>query len=393
MSLPLLDGWTSSSVIKAPTTSFLARRETAAQQLLDLLQDLLDYDSDFAFISRRRLFTALRRLSRASGLHPRCFPLSDLELGTHVAGGSFGDVYKGSLRGQGVAIKIMRVFNKRDIDIAVQNFGQEAVIWRQLSHPNLLPFFGLYYFNERLCLVSPWMENGDIQTFFKNHPCSTERRISFILDVALGLEHLCGKDVVHGDLKAANILVTSSLRACITDFGLSSTATAFSSLQMTNSSIRSRGGTVRYQAPELLRGGHNNSESDVYAFAYVAYELLTGKPPFAELRLDSAVITKVLSGSRPSATADCANDPRLKGLWVLIQDSWQEQPELRPTAAQLVLRLLGPDIQATTTQGTDWDETFTSRFRRSVQPRHPLPTVAEIERMIFWRRFVLVTLI
>ncbi|KAF7367942.1 Protein kinase domain-containing protein [Mycena sanguinolenta] len=363
--------------------NFLARRETAAQQLLDLLQDLLDYDSYFTLISRRRLFTALKRLSRASGLHPRCFSLSDLELGTHVAGGSFGDVHKGSLRGQAVATKIMRVFNKTDIDVAVQNFGQEAVIWRQLSHPNLLPFFGLYYFDQRLCLVSPWMENGDIRMFFKNHPCNINRRISFIFDVALGLEHLCEKHVVHGDLKPANILVTSSLRACITDFGLSSTATAISSIQLTNSSMRARGGTVRYQAPELLRGGHNDSKSDVYAFACVAYELLTEKLPFAELRLDSAVINEVLSGSRPSVTADCTNSPKQKRIWNLIQDCWRGKSEMRPTAAEIVQQLR-PHIQVISPQSTgDWDETFTSRFRRSLQPQHPLPTIAEIQRMIF----------
>jgi len=182
----------------------------------------------------------------------------------------------------------------------------------------------------------------------------------------------------------ANILVTSSLRACITDFGLSSAVTAISSIQLTNSSKHARGGTVRYQAPELLRGGHNNPESDVYAFACVAYELLMEKPPFAELRLDSAVIAEVLAGSRPSATAACANNSNLKGLWDLIQDCWQENLEMRPAAAQIVGRLIGPAIQATKIQSTtDWDDTFTSKFRRSLQLQPPLPTVAEIKHMIF----------
>ncbi|KAF7346628.1 Protein kinase domain-containing protein [Mycena sanguinolenta] len=351
---------------------FLACRERAAQQLVDLLQDV-------------RLFAALRRLSRASGLHPRCFALPNLELGGQVAGGSFSDVYKASFRGQSVAAKVVRLFNTTDIDTAIQNFGQEAVIWRQLSHPNLLPFFGLYYLDQRPCLVSPWMENGDIHTFLKKNPCNIDRRISFasILDVALGVRHLHEKDVVHGDLKTANVLVTSSFRACITDFGLSSIVNGMSSIQLTNSSVRARGGTLRYQAPELLNGGHNDSHSDIFAFAYVAYELLTGKPPFQELRSPNAVITAVLAGSRPEPTMSCTGHP---ALWDLIQDSWQEQPQVRPTAAQIVDRLRIPAIQATVTLSestTDWDDTLTSKFRRSLHPQPPFPTVAELEDMIF----------
>lgn len=61
-------------------------------------------------MKRRRLFEALERLSRDSKLHPRCFTLNGLDRGTLVTGGIFGDVYKGSLEGQSVAVKMLRVF-------------------------------------------------------------------------------------------------------------------------------------------------------------------------------------------------------------------------------------------------------------------------------------------
>jgi hypothetical protein len=67
-------------------------------------------------LNRHRLFKALIRLSRNSKLHPRCLTLTALEPGRQVAGGAFGDVYKASLDGQLVAVKMMRVFEDSDID-------------------------------------------------------------------------------------------------------------------------------------------------------------------------------------------------------------------------------------------------------------------------------------
>lgn len=77
---------------------------------------MLDYDSTLATTDRRRLFKALLRLSGDSQLYPRCFPLTDLEHERLVAGGSFSDVYTGLLRGQSVAVKMMRVFEESEID-------------------------------------------------------------------------------------------------------------------------------------------------------------------------------------------------------------------------------------------------------------------------------------
>ncbi|KAJ7679251.1 kinase-like domain-containing protein [Mycena polygramma] len=359
---------------------FLSCRGDAAQKLLDLLQNLLDCDSNLPSPMRRRLFKALIRLSSDSKLHPKCFTLTGLQRGQLVAGGSFSDVYKGLLEGQYVAVKMMRVFEGSDIEALLKEFGREALIWRQLYHPNLLPFFGLYYLDHRLCLVAPWMEGGHIRAFLKRETCDTSRRVSFILDVALGLEYLHEQNVVHADLKGENIFVTPSGRACIADFGLSSIMTSKSSFLFGSSSKQSHGGTARYQAPELLRGSRNNLSSDIYAFACLAYELLTGTAPFPELPHDIAVFTAVLGGRRPSRPESCSGSSSLDELWNLLQSCWEEEPEMRPTAADLVKRLMGPDIQAKSRPSpADWDKKFTSRFRRQFLGEWYLPSVAELD--------------
>ncbi|KAJ7238060.1 kinase-like domain-containing protein [Mycena haematopus] len=361
---------------------FLACREADAQRLLDLLQDLLDLDS-FS-VAKPLICKALLRLSRASGLHPRCFALPELQkVGQQVTGGGFGDLWQGLVRGQSVSVKIMRIFKDAQVDTVLKEFGREALIWRQLCHPNVLPFFGVYYLENRLCLVSPWMENGNMMDFLTTENPTNTDRLALILGVALGLRYLHEQNVVHGDLKGINILVTPSRKACIADFGLSSIADIMT-LRFTHSTSYVQGGTARYQAPELLRGESRHYSSDVYAFACVCYEILTGMIPFHEVPNDVAVLLQVIQGNRPSRPASCSGTTALDSLWKLLLACWEEKANLRLTAVQIVSRLVEPSIGATTTSSaTDWDNTFTSKFRRSLQAQPLLPSVNQIEQALF----------
>ncbi|KAJ6466790.1 kinase-like domain-containing protein [Mycena sanguinolenta] len=344
------------------------------------------HDLDSFPVSKPLVFRALRRLSRSSGLHPRCFILPGLQrLGQQVAGGGFGDIWKGLVGGQNVCVKVMRIFGNSNITAALKEFGREAVIWRQLYHPNVLPFFGLYYVENRLCLVSPWMGDGHVVQFIRNHKPNDTKRLSLILDVALGLQYLHGQKVVHGDLKGLNILITPSHRACIADFGVASIADNIT-VRFTHSTVTARAGTARYQAPELFRIENTTKihyGSDIYAFACVCYEILTGQVPFHEFQNDMAVMMKVAAGYRPPRPTSCSG---VLDLWELLRSCWEGEAEKRPTALEVVEQLVGPSIGAKPTPVTsDWDEKFTSKFRRSVQgePWPLLPSVLEIECMLF----------
>ncbi|KAF7345070.1 Protein kinase domain-containing protein [Mycena venus] len=356
---------------------FLACSGSLAQRLLDLIQDLLDLSYQSSY--KPLLWKALLRLSRKSGLHPTCFTLSRVEkVGQQMAGGGFGDIWRGLVDGQTVAVKSIRIFLEEDVQTALKEFGREALIWRQLSHPNLLPFFGLYTLDGRLSLVSPWMENGHLQQYLKGCPRDMDR-LPLILDVAMGLEYLHKNHIVHGDLKSPNVLVTPSERACIADFGMSSIDDVMS-LKITHTTRSILGGTARYQAPELLEGASlNHFGSDVYAFACIGFEILTGAPPFSELANEMAVGIKVIAGKRPSRPQAIISD----ALWALLDHCWQQEQVERPTMLQVVESLKSCPISATVKQfGRDWDETYSAKFRRSVQPWPLLPTKTQIEREI-----------
>ncbi|KAF8145830.1 hypothetical protein K438DRAFT_1922282, partial [Mycena galopus ATCC 62051] len=377
-------------VLSLRDREFLASPGARAQNFLDLLQDVSPHlcirrshsgnnqvlDLDIFSAVKPLIAKALLRLCRESGLYPRCFALTGLEIvGEQVAAGGFGDIWKGLIRTQAVCVKVMRLFQKADIEALLKEFGREALIWRQLCHPNLLP--------SRLCLVSPWMENGNVMEFLKNEPPNTNHRLSLILDVALGLDYLRNQNVVHGDLKAINILVTPSRRACIADFGLAHIASTMT-LRFAHSTSNVRGGTMRYLAPELFKPSPRHFGSDVYAFASTCYEIMTGKVTFHELRNDMTVMLAVLEGKHPSRPQSWTSTPALDGLWDLLQTCWCSQPEERPSARQIVQQLEDLSIPATAASSTrDWDEKFTSKFRRGLQDRPLLPLATQLEETLF----------
>ncbi|KAK7016932.1 kinase-like domain-containing protein, partial [Favolaschia claudopus] len=169
------------------------------------------------------------------------------------------------------------------------------------------------------------------------------------------------------------------------DFGLS-TITNTITILFTHSTAAIQGGTVRYQAPELFREEnpcHTHFGSDIYAFALVCYEKLTGKIPFHELCNDITVMMKVARGHRPSQPPTLAGTPPLDHLWLLMGRCWQEAVEGRPNASQVVSLLVHPLIGAPLSLTDDRTNRLTSKFRRSVQVDPLLPSIGRLERILF----------
>ena len=132
------------------------------------------------------------RLSKLSKLYPECLTITDLEWDDYVLdSGHFGEIFKGRSRNQAICLKIIKVnrktqikhllkvglfdaFNNRKcLKVTSQAVFKEALLWGHLSHPNILPFYGIYHLQDkhgRIAFVSPWMENGNVTEYLKRHP-------------------------------------------------------------------------------------------------------------------------------------------------------------------------------------------------------------------------------
>ncbi|KZT31563.1 kinase-like protein [Sistotremastrum suecicum HHB10207 ss-3] len=256
--------------------------------------------------------------------------------------GAFGDVYKGtwresrfSLSKKTVAIKVIRPFlaEGKEREKFARRLNREIGIWQKLTHDNILPFIGIATnFGKLPSPISLWMPNvGTVTRYLRTR--REVNRLSFLLGIAEGLSYLHNNDpqIIHGDLKADNILVSELGTPCLADFGLSRVLDD-DPFWKTNASTAS--GTYRWMSPELLRGQQDLSvESDVYAYAMTSLEIMTGNVPFGNIRQE-AVINLVANEDRRPERPD--NAEITDEIWSLWEMCWQTDPSVRPEMLEVL---------------------------------------------------------
>ncbi|KAG8995878.1 hypothetical protein FRB93_001022 [Tulasnella sp. JGI-2019a] len=252
-------------------------------------------------------------------------------IGERVALGGSCDIYRGIMRGgMVVAIKRPRVMNLDDE--ILRRFNREADTWSCLRNARILPLLGTCEVEGYIHLVAPWEENGNLMSYVEKHPelpFGMRRRL--LQDVAEGLSYLHRKGVVHGDLKLVNVLMGSSMRALLCDFGLSKMFDA------NTSEVMKGAGTYRWTAPEILEDSPKSPAGDMYAYAMCIVEMLTGTIPFPELCASGTVMVHVMRGDRPELKPETSPDGHsYNSMWGAAQKCWSEVPTDRLKAQEVV---------------------------------------------------------
>ncbi len=206
-----------------------------------------------------------------------------VEIRSRLGKGRFGTVYKATDRqGKYVAAKeVDYVDPKRELDNAI--LQQKKCI-----HPNLVKIFGVTTLTDGTWIFMEFVEGGDMQNYFKNHPDlfqDFETKVSFMGQIAEGLNYLHESDVVHRDIKPDNILVsltkdmnTPTLK--LTDFGIAKF------LEEGESTMSTNVGTFPYKAPEFWEVKPDGSlayhrKVDVFSLGLTflaMYQAQEGKP-------------------------------------------------------------------------------------------------------------------
>ncbi|KAF8130910.1 kinase-like domain-containing protein [Mycena galopus ATCC 62051] len=316
----------------------------SAQCFLDVVQSTLDKGFLKSHKHSQMARRMIHKLSASCDMLPSSLFISGVTgKEQHPAfGGGFGDIYCAAYGTQVVALKSMRAVqflrgsDLRDIRL---KFCREALLWKDLQHPHILPFWGIDgdSFPSSLCMVLPWMEHGTVMHYLKQH--GHENVDKLLYEIAQGLQYLHSRGIVHGDLRGTNILINQDCSACLADFGLS----IFSDATVTISTTRA--GSRYWMAPELLDPGRfgmkfaRTTATDVYAFGCVCFELYTGRPPFGSLP-EPAALVKVVTGKRPERPT--GSPAMTDSLWAHVTTCWAQKPIARPVTEIVVQRMTSP---------------------------------------------------
>ncbi|TDG99418.1 hypothetical protein EPR50_G00194200 [Perca flavescens] len=252
---------------------------------------------------------------------------SELTFMKELGSGQFGLVRLGKWRAQHrVAIKAIR-----EGAMYEEDFIEEAKVMMRLSHPKLVQLYGVCSQQKPIYIVTEFMEQGCLLNFLRQRRCSFSlgSLLSICLDVSEGMEHLEANGFIHRDLAARNCLVNDNLVVKVSDFGM---ARYVLDDQYTSSSGAKF--PVKWSPPEVFNFCRYSSKSDVWSFGVLMWEVFTeGRMPFEQSQ-NHEVVTLVTKGHRlyrPKMATPAIYD--------IMQISWHERPEERPSFAQLCLMI------------------------------------------------------
>jgi eukaryotic-like serine/threonine-protein kinase len=287
----------------------------------------------------------------------------------HIADGGMASVWaaEDGLLGRLVAVKLLSPILARD-DRAQRRFLREARAGAQLS--DCRHIVTIYDFGEhagRAYLVMQHFAGGTVADRLRApEPITRPVALRWLRAAAEALDHAHRNDVVHRDVKPANLLLDERGNLAVGDFGIAKVAT--------ETPVTAAGqvlGTAAYLSPEQAVGRPATAASDIYALAVVAFELLTGRRPFMADTLAAQARAHV-EGEIPRASAGTDLPPAVDAV---LERGLAKDPAARPrSAVDFVERLdaaLGPARMAVTAPTAP-----TAVVRRRPAPPRPAPAAS-----------------
>lgn len=257
----------------------------------------------------------------------------------HILGsGGFGVVILASLHGTYVAVKVNKNSLNGTTAWHLPSLGNELRILRHVRHPNLVLFHGACVdpTSGELALVLEYVHGQQLDEYLKAGDVCSKDRHCIAVDICRALRYLHGQHpcVVHGDLKASNVLVEASRNwphAKLVDFGLS---------RMLTRRAKPLGGTLNWMAPELLQ--HPNMtpapSADVFSFGRLAYFVTTGIRPHADMQRRTLVKMAKRAQVPPLDWPEDA--PFIEHCRDLVERCLQFDPFVRPGMVQVHCELV-----------------------------------------------------
>ncbi|XP_072907932.1 mitogen-activated protein kinase kinase kinase 21-like isoform X2 [Hemitrygon akajei] len=273
----------------------------------------------------------------AAGAQAIEIEFSQLSLQEIIGVGGFGKVYRGTWRGQPVAVKAARRDPDEEAGATAESARREARLFSMLQHRNIIALRGVCLQEPNLCLVMEYAQGGPLNRALAGRripPCTL---VNWAVQIARGMCYLHAEAIVpiiHRDLKSSNILLLEKIEnddlanktLKITDFGLAR--------EWHKTTKMSAAGTYAWMAPEVIKSSLFSKGSDVWSYGVLLWELLTGEVPYRGidgLAVAYGVAVNKLTLPIPSTCPE----PFTK----LMEECWDQDPHIRPSFATILEQL------------------------------------------------------
>ncbi|MDE3112957.1 MAG: serine/threonine protein kinase, partial [Chloroflexota bacterium] len=225
--------------------------------------------------------------------------LGDYEVEALLRAGTLSRLYVGeqTSRGRKVALKVPSAELAR-LDTFRRRFLADLRLVATIDHPHIRPVYEAGDADGTLYAAMSWIDGMDLAELLDRvRRLAPERALRIAGQVASALDAARARDLVHGDVRPANVLLDANDDAFLTDFGMAPVTSASRELTRTGALV----GTAGYASPEQIRNETVSARSDVYSLACVLFRCLAGALPF-DGRDERAVLEAQLRGSpaRPS---------------------------------------------------------------------------------------------